>query len=283
MDFQANSDKRRILALDLGKRRIGLALSDPLGITAQGLPTLQRTTIREDLAALARPVEEREVGLLLMGYPLHMSGREGRQAEYTREFAERLATRTGVPLRYWDERLTTVEAQRVLRSSGISIAKRARAVDQLSAQILLASYLDLENGGHGESGMNKPRVRRIALLLLLLFIAGGGHRWFRSKSPIAAFHGTTFVSFDRGTGSLAMAEDLQQSGVIRYAWQFWLARALPSAAKLPAGEYRFDRPCQRHRRFWPHQRMAMSISSNSPFRKAATCSTSRAWRKPPAS
>jgi putative Holliday junction resolvase len=147
VDFQANSNNRRVLALDLGKRRIGLALSDALGITAQGLPTLQRTNIREDLAALVSLVEERGVGLLLMGYPLHMSGREGRQAEYTREFGERLAARTGLPIRYWDERLTTVEAQRVLKSSGISIAKRASAVDQLSAQILLASYLDMESQG----------------------------------------------------------------------------------------------------------------------------------------
>jgi putative Holliday junction resolvase len=147
VDFQANSNNRRILALDLGKRRIGLALSDPLGITAQGLPTFQRTNIREDLAALASLIEEREVGLILMGYPLHMSGREGRQAEYTRDFGERLAARAGIPIRYWDERLTTVEAQRVLKSSGISIAKRASAVDQLSAQILLASYLDLGDPG----------------------------------------------------------------------------------------------------------------------------------------
>lgn len=144
MDFQANSAKPRILALDLGKRRIGLALSDPLGITAQGLPTLQRTNIRQDLAALASLIEERGVGLILMGYPLHLSGREGAQTDYTREFAERLTAYTGVPLRYWDERLTTVEAQRVLKSSGISIAKRARAVDQLSAQILLQSFLSLE-------------------------------------------------------------------------------------------------------------------------------------------
>ena len=151
MDFQANSSKPRILALDLGKRRIGLALSDPLGITAQGLPTLQRTTIREDMAALGRLIEEREVGLLLIGYPLHMSGREGRQAEYTREFAERLTARTGIPVQYWDDRLTTVEATRVLKSSGISIAKRARAVDQLSAQILLASFLDREPPHPGDS------------------------------------------------------------------------------------------------------------------------------------
>lgn len=144
MDLQANSSKPRILALDLGKRRIGLALSDPLGITAQGLPTLERTNIRQDMAALAKVIEEREVGLILMGYPLHMSGHAGRQADYTREFGDRLAAHTGVPLRYWDERLTTVEAQRVLRSSGISIAKRAKAVDKLSAQILLESFLGLE-------------------------------------------------------------------------------------------------------------------------------------------
>lgn len=146
MEVQANSDKSRILALDLGKKRIGLALSDPLGITAQGLPTLQRTNIRQDLDDLARLIEERGVRMILMGHPLHMSGREGRQAEYTRDFAQRLAARTGLEVRFWDERLTTAEAERVLKSSGISIAKRARAVDQLAAQILLESFLSLEAG-----------------------------------------------------------------------------------------------------------------------------------------
>lgn len=142
MTDQKNTVKGRILALDLGKKRIGLALSDPLGITAQGLPTLQRTNIRQDLSAIANIILEREVTLLLMGNPLHMSGDAGRQAAYVHEFAERLAEHTGVPLRYWDERLTTVEAHRVLRSSGIGIEKRARAIDKLSAVILLESYLD---------------------------------------------------------------------------------------------------------------------------------------------
>jgi putative Holliday junction resolvase len=137
-----NTGKGRILALDLGKKRIGLALSDPLGITAQGLPTLERTNLREDMAALAHLVEDRQVTLLLMGNPIHMSGHEGRQAAYVHEFAERLAKHTGVTLKYWDERLTTVEAHRVLRSSGIGIEKRARAIDKLSAVILLESYLD---------------------------------------------------------------------------------------------------------------------------------------------
>lgn len=144
MPTNANPGKGRILALDLGKKRIGLALSDPLGLTAQGLPTLQRVNIRTDLAELDRLAAEHGVGLILLGLPLHMSGHEGRQAEYTREFAGRLAERTGREVRLWDERLTTVEAQRVLKSSGISIAKRAKAVDRMAAQILLESFLNLE-------------------------------------------------------------------------------------------------------------------------------------------
>jgi putative Holliday junction resolvase len=132
----------RVLALDLGKRRIGLALSDELGITAQGLQTLQRSNIREDLAKLAALASEKNVSLILMGNPLHMSGRESRQTEYTREFAARLKAATGLPVEFRDERLTTVEAERVLRQSGISIQKRALAVDRLAAVILLESYLD---------------------------------------------------------------------------------------------------------------------------------------------
>jgi putative Holliday junction resolvase len=140
----ANPGKGRILALDLGKKRIGLALSDPLGVTAQGLPTLQRVNIRTDLAALDRLAAEHDVRLILLGHPLHMSGHESRQSQYTREFAGRLTEWTGLEVRLWDERLTTVEAQRVLKSSGISIVKRAKAVDQLAAQILLESFLGLE-------------------------------------------------------------------------------------------------------------------------------------------
>ena len=134
--------KPRILALDLGKKRIGLAISDPLGITAQGLPNLDRTNKRQDLAALEDLARRREVGLFLMGNPVNMGGAEGRQSGWVREFAAALAERTGLPVEFRDERLTSVEAGRVLRSSGISIAKRAAAVDRLSAVILLQSYLD---------------------------------------------------------------------------------------------------------------------------------------------
>jgi putative holliday junction resolvase len=142
VEYHTKPPKGRILALDLGKKRIGLALSDPLGITAQGLPTLQRVNIRTDLDALATLIADREVSQILMGQPLHMSGDEGRQVEYTREFAGRLAERTGLEVKFWDERWTTVAAQRVLKESGASTGKRSKAVDRLSAVILLSSYLD---------------------------------------------------------------------------------------------------------------------------------------------
>ena len=132
----------RILALDLGKKRIGLAISDPLGITAQGLPNLVRTNKRADLAALEQIIHERQVGSILLGNPINMRGTEGRQSVWVHEFADALQKQTGLPVKLWDERLTSVEAGRVLRSSGISIEKRAAAVDMLSAVILLQSYLD---------------------------------------------------------------------------------------------------------------------------------------------
>ena len=142
MDLNLTPPISRILALDLGKKRIGLAVSDPLRITAQGLPNLVRTNNRADLEALGEIVRERGVGLILMGNPINMRGTEGRQSGWVREFAKSIEGRLGVPVQFWDERLTSVEAGRVLRSSGISIEKRAAAVDKLSAVILLQSYLD---------------------------------------------------------------------------------------------------------------------------------------------
>jgi putative Holliday junction resolvase len=119
-----------------------LAISDPLGLTAQGLPNLVRTNKRSDLAALEQLAREREVGLILLGNPINMRGAEGRQSGWVREFGAAIESRIGLPVTFWDERLTSVEAGRVLRSSGISIEKRAAAMDRLSAVILLQSYLD---------------------------------------------------------------------------------------------------------------------------------------------
>jgi putative Holliday junction resolvase len=148
----------RILALDVGKKRIGLALSDELGFTAQGIETLQRTRIREDLKKLKDIAAKWNVVSLLIGRPLHMSGDESRQSEYTKEFAERLRDHTGLPIMYWDERLTSAEAERMLRHAGASLLQRKQSVDQLSAILILESYLQYragvapdeeEDGSHG--------------------------------------------------------------------------------------------------------------------------------------
>jgi putative Holliday junction resolvase len=146
----------RILALDVGKKRIGLAASDELRITAQGLETLQRTRIREDIEKLAAIIKRLNVSLLLVGRPLHMSGATSRQSEYTEEFAERVSNQTGTALIYWDERLTSAEAERLLKESGATLERRREAVDRMAAVLLLESYLgyletqnrSLERGAH---------------------------------------------------------------------------------------------------------------------------------------
>lgn len=141
----------RILALDLGKKRIGLALSDELGFTAQGLDTLEREGRRDDIEVLRRITVEKNVKLILVGDPLHMSGQQSRQGDYTREFAKELEYKTGLPIRFWDERWTSREAERTLRGSGIAHGERKPAIDKLSAVILLQSYLDSAEAQTGEA------------------------------------------------------------------------------------------------------------------------------------
>jgi putative Holliday junction resolvase len=131
----------RILALDYGKRRIGLAVSDALGITAQGLETLVRTRIREDLARLRRLAGEYEVERAIIGNPIRMNGEEGRASEAVREFAARLAPELGCPVELWDERLTSAEANRILDSERVKREDRKGVVDRMAAVLILESYL----------------------------------------------------------------------------------------------------------------------------------------------
>jgi putative Holliday junction resolvase len=138
----------RILALDLGKKRIGLAISDPLGITAQGLETLERRGRRDDIEDLRRLAAERGVRKILLGDPLHMSGETSRQSDYTREFAAELKRKTGLPVEFRDERWTSREAERTLRGSGVAQSSRKATIDKLSAVILLQDYLDSLRMGH---------------------------------------------------------------------------------------------------------------------------------------
>jgi len=141
-----------IMALDVGQRRIGLAVSDALGWTAQGLETLERASRRQDLEALMRLAAQWNVSLWLVGHPITLSGQQGRQAQSVQRFAQDLTAYTGLPVELWDERLTTAQAQRVLKQSGVSIAKRARAVDRLAAVLLLGSYLDRATAARREGG-----------------------------------------------------------------------------------------------------------------------------------
>jgi putative holliday junction resolvase len=132
----------RILALDVGTKRIGLAVSDPLGFTAQGLRVMERRSWEQDLARLveiARPYQVQEV---VVGIPRHMDGRLGEQAEGNLALAQALGEALGARVVTWDERLTTVEAERVLIEADMSRRKRRRVVDQVAASLILQGYLD---------------------------------------------------------------------------------------------------------------------------------------------
>lgn len=132
----------RILAIDFGTRRIGLAVSDALGITAQGLKTLERTRTEDDLERLRAIAEAYEVELVLVGHPLGHAGGETEMAKRAEGFARKLAKRLRCRVEMLDERLTSAEASRLLREAGLSIAKRARAADRVAATLLLQGYLD---------------------------------------------------------------------------------------------------------------------------------------------
>jgi putative Holliday junction resolvase len=134
--------KGRILGLDVGSRRIGMAVSDPLGITAQGIETLQRRNKRTDLAALQSVIREYGVVEIVVGLPLRMSGAEGIQSEKMQVFAEDLRKRSGLPVHLWDERLTSAEANRLLRETDLSIEKRGKAVDRMAAILILQGWME---------------------------------------------------------------------------------------------------------------------------------------------
>ncbi len=128
--------------MDVGSRRIGLAISDPLGITAQGLDTVHRQNKRIDFAQLERVIREHKVTEIVMGLPLRMSGAEGIQAEKMQAFAEEIRRRFKLPVHLWDERLTSAQANRLLRETEMSIKRRGAVVDQMAAVLILQSWMD---------------------------------------------------------------------------------------------------------------------------------------------
>ena len=139
------------MALDVGKARIGVALSDPLGYTAQPLLTIWRKGRGEDLRSLMRLIRKHEVAEIVVGNPLHMSGDVSPWAAKVQEFAEEIGARSGLPVHLWDERLSTVAAHEILDEAGHDRRDRKRMIDQVAAVVILRDWMEArENAGPHE-------------------------------------------------------------------------------------------------------------------------------------
>ncbi len=132
----------KVLGLDVGSKTIGVAVSDPLGFTAQGLETIRRKNKRLDFEQLETLIRKYSVSEIVVGLPLRMSGAEGTQSEKMRAFAEDLRKKFSLPVHLWDERLTSAEANRVLRESEMSIQRRGEVVDRMAAVLILQSWME---------------------------------------------------------------------------------------------------------------------------------------------
>lgn len=138
----------RIMGLDFGSRTVGVAVSDSLLLTAQGVEIIRRkeeNKLRQTLARIEELILEYEVEEIVLGQPKHMNADEGVRVELTNEFKEKLERRTGLPVTFWDERLTTVAADRTMMEAGIRREKRKDYVDMLAAVFILQGYLDYKN------------------------------------------------------------------------------------------------------------------------------------------
>ena len=132
----------RIMALDVGIRRIGVAVSDPLLLTAQGVCTIERHSVAEDIAKIQDLIQQYEVSRMVIGLPLHMNGSEGESVEMARQFGAALAAVFAGEIVYRDERLTTVAAEKLLIHGDVSRKKRKQVVDKIAAAVILQNYLD---------------------------------------------------------------------------------------------------------------------------------------------
>lgn len=145
----------RILGLDYGTKTVGVAVSDPLEITAQPVETIERKSankLRQTLARIEAIIDEygavseqEKIGLIVLGYPKNMNNTEGDRCAATRAFKEDLERRTGLEVVLWDERLTTVEAERILMDSGVRRENRKTYIDKMAAAVILQNYLDAQN------------------------------------------------------------------------------------------------------------------------------------------
>lgn len=132
----------RIMALDVGSRTIGIACSDALLMTAQGIETIRRTSLENDFNRLRELISEYEVHELVVGMPKNMNGTKGDRAEKTEDFVEKMKTVIDLPITFWDERLSTVMAERQLIAADVSRKKRKGIIDKMAAVVILQGYLD---------------------------------------------------------------------------------------------------------------------------------------------
>ncbi|MCI8268225.1 MAG: Holliday junction resolvase RuvX [Lachnospiraceae bacterium] len=135
----------RMLGLDYGSRTVGVAVSDSLGITAHGVETITRkeeNKLRRTLARIEQLIQEYQIEMIVLGYPKNMDDSIGDRAKKTEEFRDMLVRRTGIPVTLWDERLTTMEANEILRESGVRKENRKSVIDKIAAVLILRSYMD---------------------------------------------------------------------------------------------------------------------------------------------
>ena len=135
----------RVMGLDYGSKTVGVAISDPLGLTAQGVETIwrkQENKLRQTLARIEELISEYQVKRIILGYPKNMNNTIGERALKSLEFKEKLEGRTGLPVVMWDERLTTAEAERTLMETGVRRENRKQYLDQMAAVLILQGYLD---------------------------------------------------------------------------------------------------------------------------------------------
>ena len=139
----------RVLSLDLGERRIGVAISDALGLTAQGVTVLERRSPEADTEAIKTLVAERQVTAVVIGLPLTLKGERGPQAQRAAAFARRLQETLNVPVELVDERFTTAQGEKALLELGSSRKKRKQVIDRVAAQLILQQYLDAKQTQRG--------------------------------------------------------------------------------------------------------------------------------------
>lgn len=135
----------RILGLDLGEKKIGVAISDELGLTAQGIDVIERKNDGKDIDKICEIISEYKVTGIVAGLPKNMNGTLGPSGEAVKAYAAKLQKATGIDLDFWDERLTTVAAERTLLEADVSRKKRKKVIDKLAAVLILQSYLDFKS------------------------------------------------------------------------------------------------------------------------------------------